>query len=420
MSAAGPRRLLLVLPDLEVGGMQTRFSGIARAAAARGLHVSMLAGDGALRAVAERECTVRTVDWSGLRLATLREACDAAAGHDAAVVAFAPQLVHVLPGLAARTALHVCLHNLPGSFEAWFSPEALARLAPLLGALHAAAPASLSAPSERTARRHEADLGLPDGAIGAWPSGVAAPDLLPEPPTGPIATVDVITRLAAEKAPTIAAAAELVRAGRSLGAPVTLRVHGAGPDEDSLRGLLAARLPEGGWELCGPTTDTQATLRDADVVVGVGRSALEAVVANRRVVVSRGHPHAHGHLGPPVTAENLDELAGLTMSWSDRPPHDPLAVWQALRATPAEATRAAGDGVRARRSPERSLDRLLTLIASARDRRGDPARLAGALAEHAAVLGDELAAVRDVGDRLWIELEAQRRRNASTAPTVSP
>jgi hypothetical protein len=418
MSRAQPRSLLLVLGDLEVGGMQTRFAGVARVARARGLRVSLLAGDGALRERFARDIPVRTVDWGAGRPDTLRAACEAAAGHDAAVVAVAPELAHVLPGLAARTALHACLHNT--TFEGWFSPGALERLRPLLAALGEAGPASLSAPAANTARRHEAALELPEGAIGVWQSGVDAPDPPSAPPSGAIATVDVITRLSTEKAPVLSAAAELVRAGRSLGASVALRVHGAGPDEGALRSLLAAALPEGGWELCGRTTDPAATLRGADVVVGVGRSALEAVAAGRRVAVARGYPHPCGHLGPPVTQDNLGELADLTMSWSDRPPRDPIAVWRQLSETPAEATRAAADVVRERCSTERSFERLLELISGAQARPADPARLALAIAEHAARLADELDAVREVGDRLWIELEAQRRRSASTVPTVTP
>jgi hypothetical protein len=156
------------------------------------------------------------------------------------------------------------------------------------------------------------------------------------------------------------------------------------------------------------------------VVVGVGRSALEAVAAGRRVAVARGYPHPCGHLGPPVTQGNLDELVDLTMSWSDRSPQDPIAVWRQLSETPAEATRAAADAVRERCSTERSFERLLELISGAQARPADPARLAVAIAEHAARLDDELDAVREVGDRLWIELEAQRRRSASTVPTVTP
>jgi hypothetical protein len=416
---SAPPRLLLVLPDLEPGGMQTRFLTTARAAAARGIGVTLLSGDGPLRREAAAAAELRLIDWSGPHAATLEAACDAAHGHTAAVVALDPGNVHVLPGLAARTALHVCVHNLPGTFRGWWAPAALDRLPELLAALHAHAPASLSAPSERVARVHERDLELAAGTIGAWPSGVDVPGTPPPAPRGPIRSVTVICRLAAEKAPILAAAAELLAAGRALGSDAELHVHGAGPDAGPLRDLLAERLPDGGWHLHGATADALAVLREADVVVATGRAALEAVACQRRVAVSRAYGHADGHLGPPVTAGNLEELAGLTMSWADRPPLHAGDVWRALDATGAYASAAAGEAVRSRHSGGASLDGLLALIDAAQRREPDPWSLTEAIAAHAAALADELSELQRVADELW-QAREDHLRARSTAPTVSP
>src|SRR3954463_6172123 len=123
----GPR-LLLMLPDLEPGGMPTRFLTIARAAAARGTGVTLVSGDGPLRGVAAAVCDLELVDWAGPRAETLAAVCEAADGHRAAVVALAPETVHVLGGLAARTALHICAHNPPGTFPGAWPAAALERL----------------------------------------------------------------------------------------------------------------------------------------------------------------------------------------------------------------------------------------------------------------------------------------------------
>jgi hypothetical protein len=392
-------RLLLVLPDFGHGGMQTRFLTLARVCERP---VTVAAEPGALEPrFAECAATLR-----------LERVLEQAPKHDVTVVSLDPSNVHLLGSLAAGGRLHVCIHNAPGTFEGWFRPSTLARLRTLLLALHASGRVSMSAASERQARLHETDLGLPEGAIEAWPGGVevAADGRVWD---GPVRSVGVVSRLSPEKEPLVRAGAELVAAGRALGREVRLEVYGSGPEESCFRELVDATLAGGGWHFHG-TVDEPLARPDAPcVLVGAGRANLEALVSGRRVVAACWLRRRDGHLGPAVTADNFSTVAELNFSWGRRDPLAAPEVWRSLEAMSGADIAAVRDLARASYSAGSMHHRLLEIIAAAAGRSEDPRALARGLASDAHALEQELARTRAVADRLWLDLEWLRGQRAT-------
>jgi hypothetical protein len=387
-------RLLLVLPDLRHGGMQTRFLTLARVCERRGDRVTVAAGPGPLEA--RFGACADTVPPE----ATIEEA----ARHDVSVVSLDPSNVHLLGGLATTGRLHVCIHNAPGTFDGWFRPSTLERLRPLLRALHASGRVSLSAASERQARFHEEDLGLHAGAIEAWPNGVEATGN-GRVWSGPVRSVGVVTRLSAEKEPVVRAGAELVAAGRELGRDVALDVYGSGPDERMFRELVDAALPGGGWRFHGAVDEPLGPDGAPQVVVAAGRASLEGLVSGRRVVAACWLRHPRGHVGPAVTAGNFTDVAALSFSWGRNEPLGATDVWRDLEAMSDADVVAVRDLARASYSSDAMYDRLIEIVAPTASGDGDPAALARGLAADARALESELAEVRAIADRLWVGLE---------------
>lgn len=386
--------------------MQTRFLTLAKSSAHRDAPATVMAGAGALeRAMSEHAQTV-IVDWSGDLAGVTARAVQQAIEHDATLVSLDPVTAPLLGSLAAACRLHVCIHNAPGTFEGWFKPSTFARLGSLLRALGTCEWVTMSAGSERQARAHELDLGLPKGAIAPWPSGVEAPQN-EAISAGPITSVAVVARLSREKEPLLRAAAELVAAGRELGRAAVLEVFGDGPAESHFRELLATTLPAGAWRLHGAVDRPLNGSESPDVLVGMGRSALEGLVAGRRVVAARWSPRPHGQLGPVVTAANLDEISALTFSWADRAPLDPREVWRDLESLRARDVAAVRDLARARYSAQAMYDRLLEILAAGERPAGEVA-LARALAADGVALEQELQRVAAVADGLWMDLEWRR------------
>jgi adenine-specific DNA methylase len=93
----------------------------------------------------------------------------------------------------------------------------------------------------------------------------------------------LVSRLSRRKLSHVSAAANLVAAGRATGREVRLDVYGAGPVQDEAVELIESRLPPVAWRLRGPVEDPRAAMRGADVVMGGGRAALEALALGRRV-----------------------------------------------------------------------------------------------------------------------------------------
>jgi hypothetical protein len=399
-----PGTLLLVSPALDLGGMELQLLELARAATRRGRRAVILAGPGPLEAQARSVAAVEIADWSRPRLETARRARELAGEGGTAVFQADPALLHLIAPLAAAGAVHLCLHNRPGTFEQWFNPATLERFRRLVPALHASGRVAFSASSMRGVRGHAAGFGLPEEAILPWFPGLDVPTGHDDRSSGPIATVAVVCRLSPEKLPLIAAGAELVAAGRAAGADVRLAVHGGGPSEADARALLAGRLPAGEYRLHGPTDHPLEAIATADVVVNSGRAAIEGLMTGRRVVCSRIAAGAEG-LGPPVLEADFAALKDDNFAW-DRPPLDPRVIWAQLNAMPAETVR----GVRDRARRELSADALLEthLAAMARTdaaRPPAPALLEGVI-ELALALDDAHAEVKEIGDRLWLETRA--------------
>jgi hypothetical protein len=387
-------RVLLVLPDLKHGGMQTRFLTLARECERRGHRVTVAAGPGPLEA-RFGACA---------DMVRLEAVLEGASHHDVAVVSLDPSNVHLLGGLATAGRLHICIHNAPGTFDGWFRPSTLERLRPLLAALHASGRVSLSAPSERQARFHEEDLDLPPGTIEAWPNGVEVTGD-GRAGSGPVRSVGVVTRLSAEKEPVVRAGAELVAAGRELGREVALDIYGSGPDEQMFRDLVEAALPQGAWRFHGAVDEPLGREDSAQVLVAAGRASLEGLVSGRRVVAACWLRHPRGHVGPAVTVGNFTDVAALSFSWGRNEPLAATEVWRDLEAMSDADVEAVRDLARASYSADAMCDRLSQIIAPTAGGDGDALALARGLAADARALESELSEVRAIADQLWVDLE---------------
>jgi hypothetical protein len=356
-------RLLFLLPTLGYGGMETRFLTLAEALRSRGGEATFLAAPGALEGQAAATARVRRVDWLAEGRASDYDLVERISrGHTAAFVPCDPMLLHVVPALVSVLPVHLCLHNVPGTFPNWFGESAWARARALVSSLHASGRVALSASSEAQAREHEQDLGLPAGAVAASPNGVAIRSDDDHISSGAIRSVALVTRLAYEKRANAAAAAALVAAGLARGCDVVLEVYGEGPDEAAIKSLLAESLPDGAWRLHGSAARPVDVLRVADVCVGTGRMNVEALVCGRRVVVVKSLDPA-GQLGAPVTPSSFDTVASDNFTWRRRDPLDPDDVWDELEQLSAEDVAAVRDRARREYSADAMLDRDLALLA---------------------------------------------------------
>jgi hypothetical protein len=180
--------------------------------------------------------------------------------------------------------VHLCLHNRPGTFEHWFNPDVLIRFRRLVPALHASGRVAFTASNTRFAGEHAMALGLPAEAVSPWFPGVTPPPVPAEPPAGPVRVVALVCRLSPEKLPIVRAAADFVAAGLTYGADARLDVHGDGPAERAVRGVLAERLPGDRYRLLGATAQPLEAVAAADTVVNGGRAAIEGLMLGRRVV----------------------------------------------------------------------------------------------------------------------------------------
>jgi hypothetical protein len=252
----------------------------------------------------------------------------------------------------------------------------------------------LTAASEVDAREHERRLELGSGALVAFPHGLEHCSDDDRPRSGPIRTVALVSRLERIKLPHVAAAAELVSAGRAAGAEVVLEVHGAGHAESEAVALLEAALPASAFTMHGATSEPLAAMRGADVVVGGGRTCLEALSVGRLAVVGRAEPPegavvsapSPGHLGAPVTPATFDAHVADNFSSIGRPPARATDVWRALESLSARDVAWMQDRVRVEHSAKAMLGRELRLLDEISRRPQRPELLLQAAASYAADL----------------------------------
>jgi hypothetical protein len=392
-------RLLFLLPSLGHGGVEDRFLTLAKAVRGRGGSATVLAAPGALEKRAAECAELHLIDWAQEgNAASYDSVTRVAAGHDAAFVPCDPLLIHTVPTLVATMPVSLGLHNLPGSFPAWFGEVAWRRLVPLLTALHESRGIVLTAASALHAQEHASDLALPEGAVVSSPNGVEIPPDAGPVSSGAIRSVALVVRLSPEKRGHAAAAAALVAAGRARGHEVVLDVYGGGPDEEAMSATIAALLPGGGWQMNGPIDRPAEAFLRADVCVGTGRANLEALVNGRRVVAVKSRPHpSGGQLGPPVSPARYAALAADNFTWRTHEPLAADAVWQELEGLSAADVSAVRDRARKEYSADAMLDRDLALLEGLAPAHGP---VVAALGRRSAALEDELAAER--AHEVWL------------------
>lgn len=137
------------------------------------------------------------------------------------------------------------------------------------------------------------------------------------------------------------------------------------------------------------------------MVVGGGRTCLEALSLGRRAVVARAVVdgngevsapaiRAAGQLGAPVTPATLDMHVADNFRWSGRPPVPAAEAWRVLESMSTEDVTRLRGRVHADHSADTMLDRELALLDDLRRRPDDSGQLLVAAGEYAADLGTAL------------------------------
>jgi hypothetical protein len=128
-------------------------------------------------------------------------------------------------------------------------------------------------------------------------------------------------------------------------------------------------------------------MRGADVVVGGGRAALEALALGRRVATVKVTSDARGELGAPVTPHTLDDHVHDNFRWNERPPVPAGEVWEALERQPEASVALVSERVRHELSDDAMLDRELALLDELAGRRESREALLAAVSRYAAEVG---------------------------------
>jgi hypothetical protein len=362
-SAAQCRRLLILRPALELGGVETRLTTLAEALAAAGGRATVLAGGGQLEQRVRSCAELRVVDFSKLsdrRLAQL--VSEAADGHDGAVLACEPVLLRAVAPLASRVPVLLGLHGRGDPNRFGFGFLGGRRLPETISRLVATRRVALVATCTVQARAQARQLGLADDVIWVSPNCVPVPPNPLSVSSGVVRSIALTCRLTREKLVNVAAAIELTVAGRDAGRDVTLDVYGGGHAFHIVRAMLRRRLPADAWRMHGPLPSPDAAVQRADVVVGTGRASVEALVSGRRVVPAKTIHHRDGQLGPVVTPETFDEVAAENFSWRTRQPVPAAEVWRQLEDASAQSIRAVCDRARRELTPAAMLTRELAIL----------------------------------------------------------
>jgi glycosyltransferase involved in cell wall biosynthesis len=391
--------VVAVINHLALGGVARVYVELFRTLSRRGVRCVLVCGPGPLAGQAEAAgIEVVEVDWSRPRTQTYDQVARAAEDATLAYLVADPALVHVLPALTARSGRVVlALHTSAPRLRMWFEEQELARLVELARTLVATGRLRVQTIGARYAAEYEPLFGGPVGVLR--PAVRTA--VIPFAPPARLGVTSILClgRLAPEKLPHVHAATALTSELLSRGRRVHLTMVGDGPGRAATEDLCRAALPDDAWSAPGATSDPLGAIRAADVVLGTGLVALEAVSLGRPVVIVRTTPDDEGALGPVLTPERFDTAAEDSFGWrrhAPRPRHevvdDLLAFDVAWLAD-----------LRARVEREHDVDVVAEDVAADLDRlrapRSDPAL--EAVGRVCAAVGDQRAALQQVADEQW-------------------
>lgn len=394
-------RLTVVLPSLDIGGVQRLYVDVLGELCARGVACRIVAPDGALRPqVQDRGIAWSAIDWSA-RLSSYRAlAAQVPAGEPAVLIAD-PTVLHVLPALIARGPTALALHSTPAGFEDWLEPRTLARLRALLPVALARRGLALLTIGEEYVRGYATFFGVDESGISLLPPAVDSGRIAFAAPRERLDAVLCLARLSPEKSPQIRAGIDLVCARLRIGQPCRLDVIGDGPWRGRAEMMCAASLPAGAYAFHGATLDPRPALRAAPVVAATGMAALEAACAGARVVIVRTTLDDAGALGPVLSPDSYDERARESFGARVPAPRSAEATWADLEAlTPAQL-----EQVRARiercHGPEAAADAVMEALAATSS--GGALQMLAVLGEQLAGLQDELRETSVLADELWAQ-----------------
>jgi hypothetical protein len=351
--------------SLGLGGVETRMATLAEAIHSAGGRATLLAGPGPLAERMGACADVRLVDFGAMTDDRLKQLVrEAARGHTFAVLACEPRLIRAVPALAVRIPVLLGLYGRGDRDRFAFGLAGGRRLPTALRALTESGRVALASTSSLQARDNARLLGLPDDALAVSPNCVPVPTDPPSTSHGPVESVALVCRLTHEKLLNVAAAIELVAAGRAAGRRVVLDVYGSGSARSLVLAMLRRRLPRGSWRIHGATISPGDAFATAGAVVATGRTGIEALMAGARVVPAKTLRDRRGQLGPVITPATFDAAASENFGWRTRPPVPASAVWRELEAMPAEQIAAVCARARDELSPQSMLARELDIVSA--------------------------------------------------------
>lgn len=307
-------RLLILLPELALGGLLRHACDVARQAQREGQSATIVSARGA-HDVSEqlRGLDVRLIGaWDG---AGLRQVLQWMEGADVLLLS-SPQTALVAPALSQARSAVVGVHGSPGTNREWLGEERFAVLATCV-----AAPGGpqVLVPGRAYVDGVANELGISPRQVSVLPNATALPEGPPGSRPG-MGSVLTLMRLSPDKQWVLEAAARLAVAGR-----VPLKVVGQGPAAAGFRALLETR-PGLSAEVI-ESGDFDAHLREADVVVAVGLVALEAAVRGRRVAVAAKPGGGLAGALTPRSWQRLQDTNFAGLGLEEQPPDE---VWSAL------------------------------------------------------------------------------------------
>ncbi|QRO01295.1 hypothetical protein JRI60_20840 [Archangium violaceum] len=307
-------RLLILLPELTLGGLLRHACDVARQAGREGMPATIVSVRGA-RDVSEHltGVDVRLLEaWNG---AGQRQVLRWMKGADVLLLS-SPQTALLAPALGEARSAVVGVHGSPGTNREWLGAERFEVLATAVGA--PGGPQVL-VPGQAYVDGVAREFGISTEQVSVLPNATPLPECPPSSLPG-MGSVLAPMRLSDDKRWVLKAAAQLAMAGH-----VPLKVVGQGPHAAGFRAWLES-LPGLSAEVI-ESGDFETYMREADVVVAVGLVALEAAVRGRRVAVAA---KPGGGLAGALTPSSWATLQATNFAGLGLPEQPPAEVWATL------------------------------------------------------------------------------------------